>query len=540
MKMNTATRLAAALLCTLAGTAQAADWQIVLLKPPDCDDCTLVEEILKRSSQLQRVTLDDGAGNVVSAPILRRSSGVLSAQEWTELHALPWFDETTWRQRAASASAQILLKRDGIVVSGGDIRDSVDLRTARYPNELVTPNVGANPVTVRNGQGSYASGLFMRSWNLNWFYRLALDPSLPKSRTSSSWLSEAAGLLAPPLGAANVMLMSTASGAADNEIFNALRIEEIRGVLKDSLALDPSQLRIYYGGGNTPGANALELREQRVGLVRRDVADATPASPDAVARIFQSIRARPGSRNLLVLVGHGNPNGAGMWSSPTQLAPATLRALHEHGGGDDVLVSGNCFGGVMARAMSCGFFGARPDLIATGCQADAAEVAQSRDYLHMFFSSLKPEARSAADVNSDGIISFAESHWYASVEGDPRNVTYTGIDALADAWFDSHPDKLPRNITVGEALALAADAPAGEAHALRNLLNGQDASRALPMQYLSTQGLRWQPGTGTPRALASQLVRRLLYLRDADSTQRAELARLQTCENRSVAAFLRQ
>jgi hypothetical protein len=46
---------------------------------------------------------------------------------------------------------------------------------------------------------------------------------------------------------------------------------------------------------------------------------------DAVMRIFQSVHARPGSRNLLVLIGHGNPDGAGMWGSPTPLAPPTLR-----------------------------------------------------------------------------------------------------------------------------------------------------------------------------------------------------------------------
>ncbi len=34
--------------------AHAADWQVVLLKPRGCDLCVFVEEILKRSSQLQR------------------------------------------------------------------------------------------------------------------------------------------------------------------------------------------------------------------------------------------------------------------------------------------------------------------------------------------------------------------------------------------------------------------------------------------------------------------------------------------------------
>ncbi len=63
------------------------------------------------------------------------------------------------------------------------------------------------------------------------------------------------------------------------------------------------QLRIFYGSGNAQGANALEVRDGRIELVRRNVDGAQPFTPEAAARIFQSIRARPGSRNLLVLVG---------------------------------------------------------------------------------------------------------------------------------------------------------------------------------------------------------------------------------------------
>ncbi|MEO6080594.1 MAG: hypothetical protein ABIQ86_12540 [Steroidobacteraceae bacterium] len=526
------------LLGTWICPAHAADWQVVLLKPRGCNDCAFIEQILKRSLQLQRVVLKDGAGGQVTAPITRRDTADLSAQEWIELRSLVGFDEPAWRQRAAARSAQVLLKRDGVVVSAGDIADSADLQNARFPAALVTPDTGRDLSAVRNAQGAYLSELLLRSWNLDWFYRLALDPALARSRLATNWLDASAGTLTPPLRSANVLLMSTASGATDNEIFNALRIEEIRDTLLQSLALEPAQLHIFYGGGNTRGANALEVRDRRVSLIRRDVADASPFTPDAVSRIFQSIRAQPASRNLMVLVGHGNPDGAGMWSSPTQLSPATLRALHEHGGGDDVLVSGNCFGGVMARAMSCGFFGARPDIIATGCQADAAEVAQSRDYLHMFFLSLRPATRDAADADGDGVVSFAEAHWYASIESDARNVTYTSIDAMADAWFDTHPEALPRSLTVREILALTTDAPPSEARALRSLLIGHDANLALSLDNLAGQAAQWNPGGGAPRIMVVQLTRRLLFLKNP-AGHGAELARLQSCENRSVATFLK-
>ena len=77
---------------------------MVLLKPRNCDTCVFVEEILKRRAQLQQVTLTDGAGGQVTAPILRRSPPELSAQEWSELRALPYFDEMLWRRQSARHS----------------------------------------------------------------------------------------------------------------------------------------------------------------------------------------------------------------------------------------------------------------------------------------------------------------------------------------------------------------------------------------------------------------------------------------------------
>jgi hypothetical protein len=531
------TRLSLLLALLGMGVAQSAEWRVVLLKPPGCTSCIFVEELLKRRAQLREAVLDDGAGGQVTATIERRASSGLSAQEWKELSALPWFDAKGWERQAAARSAQVLLKRDGMVVSGGDIADSADLRAARLPDTVTTPNPGDDVQAAREARTSFASELYLRTWNLNWFYRLAIDPSIARARKGAGPLLVGAPPLERKLGATNVMLMSTASGAADNEIFNALRIEEIRDLLSQSLSFDTGNLHVFYGSGNAQGANALEVRNGRMELVRRNVEGAQPFTPETAARIFQSIRARPGSRNLLVLVGHGSPDGAGMWGSPLALSPAALRELHEHGGGDDVLVSGNCFGGVMARAMSCGFFGARPDIVATGCQADAVEVAQSRDYLHMFFNGLAPGARRQVDADSDGAVSFAEAHWYASTEGDVRNITYTSIDALADAWFEANSQSAPHSLAVRDVLLLADAGTVPEAHTLRNLLVGYDPALMVSLNDLAAQATNWKPGVG-PRPLVAQLARRLTFKKNAGA-QRDEIARLQTCESRSVADFLK-
>jgi hypothetical protein len=531
------TRLTLLLLALGMGVAQAAEWRVVLLKPPGCTSCMFVEELLKRRAQIREAVLDDGSGGQVTATIERRASSELSPQEWKELSALPWFDAKTWVRQAAARNAQVLLKRDGMVVSGGDIADSADLRAARFPDNVTTPNPGDDVQAVREARTNFASELYLRSWNLNWFYRLALDPSILRGRAGAAALLANARALETPLGASNVMLLSTASGAADNEIFNALRIEEIRDVLAESLSFDAKNLHVFYGSGNPQGANALEVRNGRLELVRRNVEGAQPFTPEAATRIFQSIRTRPGSRNLLVLVGHGSPDGAGMWGSPMPLSPAALRELHEHGGGDDVLVSGNCFGGVMARTMSCGFFGARPDIIATGCQADAVEVAQSRDYLHMFFTGLAPGARRQVDADGDGAVSFAEAHWYASTEGDVRNITYTSIDALADAWFEANAQSAPHSLAVRDVLQLADAGTVPEARTLRNLLIGYDPALMVSLDDLAAQATNWKPGVG-PRPLVAQLARRLTFKKNAGE-QRTEIARLQSCESRTVADFLK-
>lgn len=516
--------------------ATAEQWQVVLLKPTGCAACTFVEEMLKRSGQLREVVLEDGAGGQVGAQIVRRAGSDLEVQESRELAALPYYDADTWRRQAEARSAQVLLKRDGVVVAAGDIGDSADLRSVRLPPEITTPDLGRDPGAVRAAHSTFVSQQLLRSWNLDWFYRLAKDPQLARTRSDDAWIASATDTLPAPLEPANALVISTASGAADNEIFNALRIEEIRTSLTQWLGVDAAQIRVFYGDGNERGANALEVRDGRIGLVRRSVAGAMPFTPDAALRIFQSIRARPGSRNLMVLVGHGNPEGAGMWSSATALSPRTLRALHEHGGGDDVLVSGNCYGGIMARAMSCGFFGARPDIVATGCQADAAEVAQSRDYLHMFFSSLAPDTRHLVDTDGNGTISFAEAHWYASIEGDQRNVTYTSLDALADQWFEDHASA-PRSLAVREIRALAVHADPAESQALERLLAGHEPDLPISLADLAGQSQQWIPGRAMPRAMLGQLARRLLYLAGAGAADPAA-ATLRSCENRSIGEFL--
>lgn len=523
----------------LAQSPQAGDdWQVVLLKPRDCNACSLLEESLKRQGSLQRVPLADGAGTAVSAAIQRRAIAEVPASDWDELQGLPYVDARAWGQQAAAGSAQVLLKHNGHVVSAGAIDDSVNLRDAEFPLELTMPLSGTSVEAVRSGYAAWYRDFYLRNWSLDYFLRLALNPSLAREQRLETWLARLPKTpTPPPLQSTNVLLMATASGAIDNEIFNAMRIEEIRGRLLEDLAVDPSQLQIFYGGGKQPGPNAVERRDGQLVFIRREIREARPFQLPRLAEVFQSLRGQQASRNLLVFIGHGGPSGVGMWGEPAGLSPTDLAALHRHGGGDDVLVSGSCYGGVMAQAVSCGFFGARPDIIATGCQADAAQVIQSKDYLHVFFDSLSRARRQQTDADGDGDVSFEEAHWQATVNGDPRNITYTTVDSLADEFFRAHPGTLPADVELAEVQRLAEHATAAERSALRDLARDLDGRFRIPLQDLAGQAIRYSLNPEGPRPMLGQLARRLLY------TQRlakgdAALAQAQACGSRSVATFL--
>ncbi|MEP7314447.1 MAG: hypothetical protein ABI859_17815 [Pseudomonadota bacterium] len=542
--MNAATTaiavLAAGLLATLASAQDAPDeaWQVVLLKPKGCVACVYLEETLKRRGNLQRVMLDAGGGQQVTAAIERRSSAELTPVEWQEVAALPYVDTELWQQQARQNSAQLLLKHDGRVVAAGNIAQSADLRGAEFPLDMTMPAHNTSVNAVQTARQNWYPDYFLRHWSLDYFYKLALRPELSNDATFSGWLtrqrdSSGAGALAQ----SNVLLMSTASGAADNEIFNALRIEEIRGVLTSEVGVAPAQLRVFYGGGNRPGANAVEIRQGRLAFTRRDIEGAEPFTLANLAQIFKQVRAESAQRNLLVLIGHGGPDGAGMWASPAGLPPTDLRALHELGGSTDVLVSGNCFGGVMARSTSCGFFGARPDLIATGCQADAAEVAQSQDYLHVFFGSLTAAQRAQADADHDGAISFSEAHWQASVAGDQRNVTYSTVDALAEDYFAAHPDELPKTLRVSELRELARGAAVAEVAAVQRLTANVNGDVVLTLTDIAGQATRWRGPADGIRPIVSQLAKRLLYTQRHGAGS-PELQAARSCGDQSIAAFL--
>jgi hypothetical protein len=392
-------------------------------------------------------------------------------------------------------------------------------------------------VAVRGGYSRFYQDLFVTRWNLDWFFRLARHPALASQRGMAAWLARRPAITASPLPPVNVVLASTGNGAVDNPIFNAIRSEEIRSTLAAEAGVGDDQIQVLYGSGTQPGPNALEQKGESVRFVRRELAGARPFMLQTLAEVFERAGQSRPTRNLVVLIGHGGPEGAPMWSQAAALGAEEMTALHRLGGGDDVLVSGNCYGGVLAHSSSCGFFGARPDTLASGCQADAAVVAESNDYLKVFFESLSRARRSLANFDGDDSISFEEAHWEASLDGDARNVTYSTVDALADDYFAAHPADLPAELPVSELQKLAEHATPAERAAFKRLAYGLEPGYGIPLRDLADQATRYSEKPEGPRPMLGQLAHRLLY------TQRyagdnAELAQAQACGSRSIKGFL--
>lgn len=515
---------------------ESPQWELILLKPRDCGACTLGEQILRQRGFLQSAELSAPGAPSITARVVRRSGNELTDQEVEEVSRLPYIDMAQWRQQASQRALQVLLLKDGHVAAAGNVADSADLRRESFPESVIAPRAGDEFFRLRQEHDRAYSQAFLRRWNFDWFYELALDPSRARARDMAAYIASRPAR-EPAASDRNLLLMSTASWPGNNEVFNSVRIREIRDVLQREAGLSREQVTILHGGDNPTAADGVEVRNGRLAFSRQAIEGARPATFANLAAFFDGLKRRGPTRNLMVLVGHGSPDGAGVWNSLAPLSPADLAALHQHGGGDDILVSGNCYGGVMARAMSCGFFAARPDIIATGCQADAAEVAQSRDYLKVFFDSLDPHERRRADADRDGQISFEEAHWFASATGDWRNVTYTTLDAWADAWFEAHPETLPARMSVGEMRELARQAPPAEREAVARMTDGLTPDVELDLTDIPGQAVAWSRERAGVRPMIAQLARRMLYTQ-RHATGEPAVAAVRACESRSLTDFL--
>jgi hypothetical protein len=256
---------------------------------------------------------------------------------------------------------------------------------------------------------------------------------------------------------------------------------------------------------------------------------------------------------LLVQVGHSGPVGSPLWGSGLTLMPADLAPLGQDSRADLVMVSGACNGGLFATAVQCGFFAARPEVIASGCQLSPEALATSDDYLRFFFRAASDRAHSSPSRKTDPRgPTLAAAHWFATARLEDHQISYSTTDALIDAYFDAHPDRLPASMTVGAMRDAAGSLDPDERGALAELTAGLAPALDVPLTGFVDLNHAAQAKLENARELSSaernhltnlpykltlpQLARRLAYKRLGVGDEAFEAA--SACEQRSIPALL--
>jgi len=310
-------------------------------------------------------------------------------------------------------------------------------------------------------------GYFLHHWNLEYFVAVALGD---RARYESHALLNLQSDAPWPIGRAEVILWGSAATPLGNPLFISRRIEEIRtGISR--LPIPDLSFVTLYGDGPVRGGNDTSFeRDGRITFGPVPLRTDLDASIASLGRVFSGVVRAPDPRVLIVQVGHSGPAGSPLWGDMRDLNADDLGSVLDAASGSLVMVSGACMSGQFATAVSCGFFAAHPEVLASGCQRSSTAIEASDDYLKHFFSAA---TRPSALVPDMPVASMTEAHWYAADRLEDHQVAYTSTDALIDMWFDAHPDRLPGRLTVADIQALADRLTGVERHALEELTAGK-------------------------------------------------------------------
>lgn len=551
-QLITAAFVLAASACS--GNPPQSDWAIQLVQGENCGACRVFDEI--REERGIGDWIEPGMEEMPRrVPVRIVSPEEIDDEDLTAMDRLPYFSEAEARQLVAGNSLLVVVRHQDRIEAAGNIAWSSDLMRARYPDSVMDPPASGPFDDLVKNPSAYYRQYFEEEWSLVHFLELALDPASAFPRSFAEAYSPSSAAAGYELEEANVFLIGSADTPAANPFFIPQRIREIRDRLNSAVPMPASRIETFFGdGGGT--ANDTSVNEDGE-LAFRPVNLNGERSLDGQALVdwFTALERQSTRRNLMVQVGHGSPSGMPIWGHLADLTPERLGRLHETSGAQNVLVSGACFGGVFAESVSCGFFAARPDVVAAGCQLNPEAVARSDDYLRWYFRSLAPAHRITADADEDGEISFREAHWFAATHLEHDQLPYSTLDALAERHFAGSDDHLPETVTVKSLRRTAVNAPAPERAALARMTDGLDSGNEIPLA--DPAGQKREAGKklkdlGAARSAARneamdlpyrlalvQLARRLVYRAQSDAADRVANARVDACEAETFRRFLR-
>ncbi|MBT4761214.1 MAG: hypothetical protein HOO06_05900 [Bdellovibrionaceae bacterium] len=263
----------------------------------------------------------------------------------------------------------------------------------------------------------------------------------------------------------NILLIGTANFPTSNPIFTGITLQKIKKYLGGITKVEPITL---YGTGKNPTKDTTfttpdfykpiaaidpeknsvtESANHKKSFTKFNLKAKYTPSKQNIKSFFEHSKKTKTDSNLIVLAGHGSPTGFSTWLNPTnKFTPDDLKSALKNTTNQNILVSGNCYGGIMAKHVTCGFTAARPSSTSLGCWEDTEVGKDLPDFLSLFFKSLNDIKN--ADLNLDGKVSFSEAHTYAALNSHHLEQPYTTVDALADEYFASNPSELSSSINI--------------------------------------------------------------------------------------------
>lgn len=530
----TATVLAGLLLATSAACAgereRSTDLQVWLLEADDCGACRLYQSF----GDGYPTQLPDHPGIERPIPV-----SVLAKSAIPAAIAAQFQPHEYWSQ-----SLSVMVLDDGKVLHVANIAEASDIAHARFPDAIMSPANAAERERAAHPSHFYGEH-FKATWQLDYFVDVALGKRPPLPSLEQAMLGETHPL--DGIGRDNLILWGSAGTPSGNALYLSERMQDIRATLRE-LAGPALNVLALYGNGDDPAPDTAVLVDGEVEYVQSDIDTPHAADGETLARLFHGLH---GSRhNLLVQVGHSGPTGAPLWGQLATIDAPMLETLVARSGSDLVMVSGACNGGQFAKAPSCGFFAAHPQVVATGCQKSPQALRGSDDYLGLYFGGVDD---GRADLDDDGAVSFSEAHWYAAVAAEEHQIPYDSTDVRIDAFWQAHADTLPAEVTYTRLRELARQVGRDEerwaVEQLAARVAGDTRITTTGMLAINAEALAAVAGmteaSSTQRNAAmaldyplvlSTLARRLLWRERGEPD--AQSAAIADCGERSIKAFL--
>ncbi|MEE2743138.1 MAG: hypothetical protein VYD54_04465 [Bdellovibrionota bacterium] len=319
-------------------------------------------------------------------------------------------------------------------------------------------------------------------------------PSLKEVETSLGMeIGGPLNLSGKDISAVNVIYIGNADNPINNPLFTPIVLNTIQKNLSNLGFNNQKQGITLFGSGQNKIRDVLKMKkEDEYILVSHPFSKNINGAFNRknVKELFSHLGKQENKKGLFIMVGHGAQDGALLWFEKERLEKNELKRLHLSTKGQNIIVSGTCYGGQFYDALSCGFFGAHPKTPAIGCWSSENQIISKKDYTRTFFSSLKE--RKEADLNGDGKLSFQEMHWYASLHGPKEDLPFTSLDGLARTFFKKYPNFLQQKNSIENLMTYGNP---GEKYVLRKLKKGLDDKQKIIMEEVKT--LKFKAGGET-------------------------------------------